>query len=61
MSASTSSAANGLDDHDILSFEVYELNPPPKEKVFRPKEKEDIDNGKEFKIDEAMEKVNNRD
>jgi hypothetical protein len=54
LSASTTSAAKGLDDHDIFSFEVYELDPPPKEQR---KDQKDGAGGKEFEIDEKMVQV----
>lgn len=54
ISASTSNT--GTDDHDLFSFETYELRPPAKEKHLRPFEKEDIAQGKEFKMDEKMQK-----
>lgn len=53
VSASTSNT--GIDDHDIFSLETYELRPPPKEKHLRPHEKEDIAQGKEFKMDEKLQ------
>ncbi|KAI8601954.1 legume-like lectin family-domain-containing protein [Dissophora ornata] len=50
-----SSAETGTpDDHDLLSFEVYEVNPPPKtEKNLRPHEAEMIRKGEEVKVDEG--------
>ncbi|KAF9905565.1 hypothetical protein BX616_000975, partial [Lobosporangium transversale] len=41
------------DDHDLYTFEVYEVNPPPKEKApMRPHEEEMIKKGRKVKIDE---------
>lgn len=41
------------DDHDIISFDFYQLNPPPKENhVMRPNEEEIIGREGEFEIDE---------
>jgi hypothetical protein len=53
LSASTN--VEGQDDHDIHSFETYELNPAPKgESPLRPFEKEDIAKGHEFHLTEEM-------
>jgi hypothetical protein len=53
LSASTN--VEGQDDHDIHSFETYELNPAPKgEQPLRPFEKEDVAQGKEFHFTEEM-------
>ncbi|KAF8939496.1 legume-like lectin family-domain-containing protein [Dissophora ornata] len=42
------------DDHDLFSFELYEVNPPAKEKApLRPHEAEMIKNGEEVKVDET--------
>ncbi len=46
-----------LDDHDIYSFETYELNPAAKGKKYRPGEQADIASGKEFKMDDKMKEV----
>ncbi|KAJ3302971.1 hypothetical protein HDV03_004423 [Kappamyces sp. JEL0829] len=51
---SAQTAHTGLDDHDVYSFETYELYPAGKEKHFRPHEQEDISQGREFKLDEQM-------
>jgi len=41
------------DDHDILSFDFYQLNPPPKENFhYRPKEEEIIEREGEYTIDD---------
>ncbi|KAF9352969.1 hypothetical protein BGX26_009244, partial [Mortierella sp. AD094] len=41
------------DDHDLFSFEVYEVNPPEKTKTpSRPHEEEMIKRGEEVKVDE---------
>ncbi|KAG0334138.1 hypothetical protein BG004_000540 [Podila humilis] len=41
------------DDHDLYSFEVYEVNPPAKtQKPLRPHEEEMIRKGEEVKVDE---------
>ncbi|KAG0206115.1 hypothetical protein BGX28_002368 [Mortierella sp. GBA30] len=41
------------DDHDLYTFEVYEVNPPPRSvKPMRPHEEEMIKKGKEAKIDD---------
>ncbi|KAF9375665.1 hypothetical protein BGX21_003729, partial [Mortierella sp. AD011] len=41
------------DDHDLFSFEVYEVNPPEKtKKPTRPHEEEMIKRGEEMKVDE---------
>jgi len=47
------------DDHDILSFDFYQLNPPPKENYsYRPNEEEIIEREGEFKIDdETLENI----
>ncbi|KAF9273366.1 hypothetical protein BGZ68_001574 [Mortierella alpina] len=51
---SAEAAANGNpDDHDLYTFEVYEVNPPPKSmKPLRPHEEAMIKQGKEAKVDE---------
>ncbi|KAG0235885.1 hypothetical protein BGW42_004531 [Actinomortierella wolfii] len=42
------------DDHDLYTFEVYEVNPPPKGKApLRPHEEEMIRKGEEVKVDAA--------
>lgn len=58
VSASTGDEA--ADDHDIHSFETYELNPAPKEAApLRPHEKEDIESGHKFEFDDDwVEKIN---
>jgi hypothetical protein len=43
-----------LDDHDLQSFETYELNPKFKEHKLRPFEKADILAGHKFEIDDKM-------
>ncbi|ORX57344.1 concanavalin A-like lectin/glucanase [Piromyces finnis] len=47
------------DDHDILSFDFYQLNPPPKENYkYRPKEEEIIEREGEYHIDdETLEHI----
>jgi len=46
------------DDHDILSFDFYQLNPPPKENYsYRPNEEEIIEREGEFKIDDETLEV----
>lgn len=55
ISAATSSSAT--DDHDIHSFETYELRPGPKQVHLRPHEQEDKNAGKEFKMDENLQHV----
>ncbi|KAF9577153.1 hypothetical protein BGW38_007824, partial [Lunasporangiospora selenospora] len=41
------------DDHDVHSFEVYEVNPPPRaQKPLRPHEEEMVKKGGEVKVDE---------
>jgi len=40
------------DDHDIISFDFYQLNPPPKEVKYRPIEEEILNRDGEFKIDD---------
>jgi len=41
------------DDHDVISFDFYQLNPPPKENyVMRPNEEEIVEREGEFEIDE---------
>jgi len=41
------------DDHDVLSFDLYQLNPPPKENLhYRPNEEEIIEREGEYKIDD---------
>ncbi|EGF81845.1 hypothetical protein BATDEDRAFT_34613 [Batrachochytrium dendrobatidis JAM81] len=54
VSASTDS--NGFDDHDVVSMEVFEINPPPRQKIFRPNEEADIAKGKKFKMNEDLKK-----
>ncbi|CAO3566739.1 unnamed protein product [Mortierella alpina] len=51
---SAESAETGTpDDHDLFTFEVYEVNPPAKkEKNLRPHEEEMIKKGEEVKVDE---------
>ncbi|KAG0200954.1 hypothetical protein BGX28_006108 [Mortierella sp. GBA30] len=51
---SAESAETGTpDDHDLYSFEVYEVNPPAKtEKNMRPHEAEMIKKGEEVKVDD---------
>ncbi|KAF9577966.1 hypothetical protein BGW38_006505 [Lunasporangiospora selenospora] len=50
---SAESALTGTpDDHDLFSFEVYEVNPPPRTaNNLRPHEEEMIKKGKEVKVD----------
>ncbi|KAG0369153.1 legume-like lectin family-domain-containing protein [Gamsiella multidivaricata] len=52
---SAESASTGTpDDHDLFSFEVYEVNPPLKtQKHLRPHEEEMIRKGEEVKVDES--------
>ncbi|KAI8914140.1 concanavalin A-like lectin/glucanase domain-containing protein [Gorgonomyces haynaldii] len=50
---SSSTDERGPDDHDVYSFEVYELNPIKREHKLRPHEKEDIAAGKAFKMEES--------
>ncbi|KAF9205008.1 hypothetical protein BGZ49_004585 [Haplosporangium sp. Z 27] len=53
-----SSETGTPDDHDLYSFEVYEVNPPAvKEKHMRPNEAEMIKKGKEVKVDEKDRRV----
>ncbi|KAI1296364.1 hypothetical protein EDD11_007410 [Mortierella claussenii] len=51
---SAQAADTGIpDDHDLYSFEVYEVNPGPKtEKNMRPHEEEMIKKGNEVKVDD---------
>ncbi|KAF9183535.1 hypothetical protein BGZ51_003990 [Haplosporangium sp. Z 767] len=51
---SAESAGTGTpDDHDLYTFEVYEVNPPPKtQKHMRPHEEEMIKKGGEVKVNE---------
>lgn len=51
ISAATQETSYGLDDHDILSFETFELNPAPKSPDRRPEDRA----RHEFKMDKAME------
>jgi hypothetical protein len=52
---SATTTVEGQDDHDFHSFEVYELNPLPKgTQPERPFEKQDIADGKEFKMTETL-------
>jgi len=44
--------SDNADDHDIISFDFYQLNPPPKEIKYRPLEEEVLSREGEFKIDE---------
>ncbi|KAJ3279061.1 hypothetical protein HK104_001814 [Borealophlyctis nickersoniae] len=57
---SAATEAHFADDHDVLSFETYELNPPKPPKqveherhTMRPHEKE-VSKGEEFKLSEEM-------
>ncbi|KAJ3274061.1 hypothetical protein HDV01_003554 [Terramyces sp. JEL0728] len=52
---SASSGGRAPDDHDIHSFETYELNPEKREHKLRPHEKEDIAAGHEFKMQKEYE------
>jgi len=45
-------ADSNADDHDVLSFDFYQLNPPPKTIYYRPMEEEIIEREGEFQIDE---------
>jgi len=49
---SAKTGSENADDHDILSFDFYQINPPPKEIKYRPIEEEIINREGEFKIDE---------
>eukprot|EP00833_Pecoramyces_ruminatium_P014075 jgi/Orpsp1_1/1188107/evm.model.d7180000062478.1 len=49
---SAKTGSENPDDHDILSFDFYQINPPPKEIKYRPIEEEIINREGEFKIDE---------
>ncbi|KAG0305922.1 hypothetical protein BGZ98_003288 [Dissophora globulifera] len=56
--SATTSATGVPDDHDLYSFEVYEVNPPPKsQKILRPHEAEMIKKGGEVTIDEEDKKI----
>ena len=56
--SATTSKDGGRDDHDILSFETYELNPaPPKSHPERPHEAEMIKEGKKFEMTDELKKV----
>ncbi|KAJ3251277.1 hypothetical protein HK103_002547 [Boothiomyces macroporosus] len=50
-----SSGSRAPDDHDIHSFETYELNPEKREHKMRPHEQEDIAAGHEFKMQKEYE------
>ncbi|KAF9366877.1 hypothetical protein BGX34_003977 [Mortierella sp. NVP85] len=46
------------DDHDLISLEVYEVNPPPKvKKHLRPNEEQMIKKGEEVKVDESDKQI----
>ena len=51
--------SDNADDHDIISFDFYQLNPPPKEIKYRPLEEEVLSREGEFKIDEQTLEVYN--
>ncbi|ORZ27309.1 legume-like lectin family-domain-containing protein [Lobosporangium transversale] len=54
----SSSESGASDDHDLYSFEVYEVNPAPKtEKYLRPHEAEVIKKSGEIKIDEEDKRI----
>ena len=56
--SATTSKDGGRDDHDILSFETYELNPiAKKDYPERPHEREMINNGKKFEMTEELQSV----
>ena len=46
----------GTDDHDMYSFETYQLRPPPKVNQMRPQEEKDIREGKAFKMNDKLQK-----
>ena len=48
---------SGADDHDLFSFETYEIYPFKKEHKTRPFEDADIKKGREFKMDDKVKKV----
>ncbi|KAI8815562.1 concanavalin A-like lectin/glucanase domain-containing protein [Fimicolochytrium jonesii] len=55
---SAQTEAHLADDHDLLTFEVYELNPKPiKEHPKRPYEKEHIKKEGEYRLDADMKKM----
>lgn len=56
VSASTTEMENESDDHDMNIFEVSQINPDPVEHQLRPFEQVDVAEGKEFKMDSAVEK-----
>ena len=51
------SSKRGPDDHDILTFETYELDPVKQEHKLRPHEQEDIDQGHAFKMNDTYIEV----
>lgn len=56
--SATTSKDGGRDDHDILSFETYELNPVSrKESPERPHEREMINAGKKFEMTDELKNV----
>ncbi|KAG0253560.1 hypothetical protein BG011_006305 [Mortierella polycephala] len=56
---SAEASSNGSpDDHDLFTFEVYEVNPPPKvKKPMRPREAEMIKKGEEARVNEKDKDV----
>ncbi|KAI8925188.1 concanavalin A-like lectin/glucanase domain-containing protein [Entophlyctis helioformis] len=53
---SAATGENDMDDHDVLSFETYELNPKLREHKNRPFEEEEIAKGRKFKMDDSLQK-----